>query len=157
MNASSLLMVIRSRTFGMLCSMTFSGVSNAAVITGNAEFFAPAIATVPCNGLPPLIRNLSMRSLFPQRPPQIPLRQIESGSRVLRVEAALQHDQSDTQAVSRLTQSASRRRQVFSAGLRQHAQTAVAKFLIRQRHVDHQVLIHMAEPHKRGGGEHVQD
>src|SRR6267142_2692587 len=64
MNASSLLMVIRSRTFGMLCSVTFSAVSNAAAITGSAEFFAPLIATVPRSAFPPLIRNLSIPSLY---------------------------------------------------------------------------------------------
>ena len=63
MNASSLLMVIRSRTLGMLCSVTFSAVSNAAAIAGSAEFFAPLIATVPRSAFPPLIRNLSMPSL----------------------------------------------------------------------------------------------
>ncbi len=63
MNASSLLMVIKSRTFGMLCSVTFSAVSKAAAITGSAEFFAPLIATVPRSAFPPLIRNLSIHSL----------------------------------------------------------------------------------------------
>src|SRR5882724_107820 len=63
MNASSLLMVIKSRTFGMLCSVTFSAVSKAAAITGSAEFFAPLIATVPRSAFPPLIRNLSIPSL----------------------------------------------------------------------------------------------
>ena len=62
MNASSLLMVIRSRTFGMLCSVTGSAVSSAAAITGSAEFFAPLIATVPRSVFPPLIKNLSMLS-----------------------------------------------------------------------------------------------
>src|ERR1700682_4657706 len=60
MNASSLLMVIKSRTFGILCTLTRSAVSSAPAITGDAEFFAPLIATVPCNGFPPLIRNLSI-------------------------------------------------------------------------------------------------
>src|SRR6266850_3568906 len=60
MNASSLLMVIRSRTFGMLCSVTGSAVSSAAAIAGSAEFFAPLIATVPRSAFPPLIKNLSM-------------------------------------------------------------------------------------------------
>src|SRR5882762_924394 len=64
MNASSLLMVIKSRTLGMLCSVTFSDVSKAAAITGSAEFFAPLIATVPRSAFPPLIRNLSIHSLF---------------------------------------------------------------------------------------------
>src|SRR5205814_8678938 len=60
MNASSLLMVIKSRTFGMLCSLTLSAVSKAAAITGSAQFFAPLIATVPRSAFPPLIRNLSL-------------------------------------------------------------------------------------------------
>ena len=66
MNASSLLMVIRSRTFGMLCRVTFSGVNKHAVMHGNAEFFAPLMATPPRNGFPPLIKNLSMRSHSPK-------------------------------------------------------------------------------------------
>jgi hypothetical protein len=48
----------------MLCSVTFSAVSKAAAITGSAEFFAPLIATVPRSAFPPLIRNLSIHSLF---------------------------------------------------------------------------------------------
>src|SRR6266446_403582 len=63
MNANSLLMVIKSRTFGMLCSVTFSAVSKAAAITGSAEFFAPLIATVPRSAFPPLIKNLSIPPL----------------------------------------------------------------------------------------------
>ena len=51
-------MVIRSRTFGMLCSVTFSAVSNAAAIAGSAAFFAPLIATVPRSAFPPLIKYL---------------------------------------------------------------------------------------------------
>src|SRR5260370_32477296 len=64
MNASSLLMVIRSRTFGMLCSVTCSSVSKAAAIAGSAEFFAPLISTVPRSAFPPLIKNLSIHAFF---------------------------------------------------------------------------------------------
>src|SRR5438105_3843862 len=62
MNASSFAIVIMSRTRGTLCSDTRSSVSSEAAIAGSAEFFAPLIATVPCSGFPPLIKNLSIRS-----------------------------------------------------------------------------------------------
>src|SRR5207253_2791440 len=65
MNASSLLMVTRSRTLGTFRTTTLSEVSSAAAITGSAEFFAPLTATLPRNAFPPLIRNLSIfRSAF---------------------------------------------------------------------------------------------
>src|SRR5947209_8167952 len=38
--------------------------TRAAAITCSAEFFAPLTATVPRSAFPPLIRNLSIRSLF---------------------------------------------------------------------------------------------
>ena len=47
MNASNLLMVMRSRTLGILWRVTGSFVSSAAAIAGSAEFFAPLMATVP--------------------------------------------------------------------------------------------------------------
>src|ERR1700741_2677204 len=100
MNASNLLMVIRSRTFGMLCSVTFSGVSRVAAIAGNAEFFAPLMATVPGSALPPLIRNLSIARLLSQCPPQISLGVRESLARFRSVDSQAQHDQRHAQMVS---------------------------------------------------------
>src|SRR5881227_3622352 len=64
MNASNLLIVTRSRTFGTLRTTTLSAVSSAAAIAGSAEFFAPLIATAPRSAFPPLIRNLSIHALF---------------------------------------------------------------------------------------------
>src|SRR6266446_4994904 len=128
MNARSLLMVMRSRTLGILCTVTWSAVSRAAAITGSAEFFAPLTLTVPCRGLPPLIRNLSIASERQKR-----IAQRRRGRRVaqrcdacgiylsnasckfpfccgqfflrtLGVHSMLQHYQCDSHVVSRLTQ-----------------------------------------------------
>src|SRR3984893_2273633 len=105
MNASSLLMVIRSRPFGMLCSVTFSAVSKDAAIAGNAEFLAPLMATVPRSGSPPLIRNLSIRCVLSQRLPQISFRTRQPSACLLGVEPEPQHHQRYPHTVSRLTQS----------------------------------------------------
>ncbi len=51
--------VMMSRTYGMLWSVTVSGVSSAAAMQGSAEFLAPLIETLPWSGRPPEIRNLS--------------------------------------------------------------------------------------------------
>jgi RNA polymerase sigma factor (sigma-70 family) len=56
--------VIRSLTYGTLCSVTVSGVSSVAARHGNAEFFAPPISTFPLSGLPPRILNLSILKLI---------------------------------------------------------------------------------------------
>ena len=53
MCASSLAMVMMSRTRGIFCSVTGSLVSSAAAIAGNAAFFAPLICTVPFSFFPP--------------------------------------------------------------------------------------------------------
>src|SRR5262249_15827043 len=145
MNASSLLMVIRSRTFGMLCSVTFSAVSSDAAMTGKAEFLAPLIATVPSSGLPPLIRNLSVDRLLSQRLTQISLRASQPGARMLGVQSQPQHDQRYSHVVSGLTQSEFGRGHVRAAGFGQDAQPAVAQLLIRQHDVDHQVLVDVPE------------
>jgi hypothetical protein len=58
-------MVIMSRTIATLWSATRSAVSKEAAMAGNAEFFAPLMATVPWRGTPPLMTNLSM-ILFPE-------------------------------------------------------------------------------------------
>jgi len=47
MKANSLAIVTISRTIGMLCRVTGSGVSKAAAMSGKAEFLAPAICSVP--------------------------------------------------------------------------------------------------------------
>src|ERR1044072_6377892 len=49
-----------SRTYGRLCRITVSPLSNAAAMQGKAEFFAPLIETRPRNSRPPVMRNLSM-------------------------------------------------------------------------------------------------
>src|SRR6516165_810970 len=119
MNASSLPMVIMSRTMGMLCSITGSEVSNAAAIAGSAEFFAPLIATEPCNRLPPRIRNLSILSLFADCPSQVALRLHKLLARCFRREIPLQHDQCHTQVVFALTQSVFHSRRFFAAPFHQ--------------------------------------
>src|SRR3954471_8293385 len=149
MNASSLLMVIRSRTFGMLCRITFSGVSSVAAITGSAEFLAPLIATVPCSALPPLIRNLSIARLLSQCLSQISLGVREFLSRFGVADSQSQHNQCDPQIVSGLTQRVFRNGQIFAAGLRENPLRAAAKLFIREHHVDHQVLVNVTQAHHR--------
>src|SRR3954471_8702188 len=151
MNASSLLMVIRSRTFGMLCSITFSGVRSVAAITGNAEFFAPLIATVPCSALPPLIRNLSIARLLSQCLPQISLRVRKFLSRFSGADSEAQHNERDSDIVSGLTQRVFRDRRIFAAGFRQNSLRTAAKLFIREHHVDHQVLVNVTKAHHRCG------
>src|SRR5260370_35045023 len=68
MKASNFRMGMMSRTMGTLRRVTGSAVSNAAAIAGSAEFFAPLIVTVPCSGLPPRIRNLSIHLFLFTRP-----------------------------------------------------------------------------------------
>ena len=60
MCASSLPMVMMSRTRGILSSSTRSLVRSAAAIAGSAAFFAPLMRTEPSSGLPPSISSLSM-------------------------------------------------------------------------------------------------
>src|SRR3989475_7504644 len=170
MNASSLLMVIRSRTFGMLCSLTLSAVNKAAAITGSAEFFAPLIATVPRSAFPPLIRNLSIPPfslcrgralarrifLFPHRLPQIPSLFLQSFLSVRSPNPQFQHHQGNPQIVSRRPQSMFRRGHTLPARLHQNPQRPLRKLLIRQHHVDHQVFIHMPQPRHHRRTQHVQ-
>ena len=52
--------VIRSRTYGTLRSVTDSGVSKVAARQGSAEFLAPLTATLPRKVFPPMILNLSI-------------------------------------------------------------------------------------------------
>src|SRR5579859_6283141 len=136
MNASSLLIVIRSRTLGRLCTATFSAVSKAAAITGSAEFFAPLIATEPRSAFPPRIKNLSIRSsqcslrtlcslcyflfLFPQRLSQISPGCRQSLPRLFRINAQFEHHQSHPHIVSRRPQSVFRRGQTLPPRLRQN-------------------------------------
>src|SRR6185503_5733080 len=81
MAASRRRVVSMSRTCGIFSSTTGSSVSNAAAIAGNAAFLAPLMRTVPSNGFPPRITNLSilldclshvafcgLQSLLSQRP-----------------------------------------------------------------------------------------
>src|SRR6267378_710256 len=166
MNASSLLMVIRSRTFGMLCSATFSEVSSAAAITGSAEFFAPLIATVPCSTFPPLIKNLSIP---PPASSPLASRRRKSQNRVflllLRTENPTTHSPSahrkspfatpsflfasavpipSFNITSATRISCPTTRNACPARLRQNPQRAIRQLLIRQQHVNHQVLIYMS-------------
>src|ERR1700730_11459273 len=168
MNASSLLMVMRSRTLGILWRVTGSFVSSAAAIAGNAEFFAPLMATVPSSGLPPLIRNLSMRAnqtkcemrtvsplmrlnefrpspLLTQRCTQMSFRIAQSFCCVSGVHLQFQHHQRHPQVVSRLTQSVFRSRQTLAAGVRQDAHHSLRNLAIRCFHIDHQVFINVSK------------
>src|SRR5215470_12458857 len=116
MNASNLLIVTKSRTFGMLCSVTGSAVSSAAAITGSAEFFAPLTATVPRSAFPPLIRNLSI-SCFAQCGAQVAARR-QFLLRCSSVYTQLQHDDRHSHIVSGRTQSVSGRTHILSTGVR---------------------------------------
>jgi hypothetical protein len=82
MNVSSLLIVMMSRTFGILCSVTGSAVSSPAAIAGSAEFFAPLMLTVPCSGFPPRILNLSISKFAETRGSAILLK-LSANSRVI--------------------------------------------------------------------------
>src|SRR5258705_4892044 len=118
-------MVMMSRTIGTLCSLTTSAVSREAAIAGNAEFFAPLIATVPRSGCPPVIRNLSMNSEFApacyrerlilsQRTPQVTLRFSQQPLRTAGIYILLQHHQCHSQIVSGIPQRVSRRGQLLA-------------------------------------------
>ena len=50
-----------------------SAVSNEAAMIGNTAFFAPLMATLPCNGTPPLIERLSMKEPVESIPPKLML------------------------------------------------------------------------------------
>src|SRR3989442_1581468 len=162
MCAINLLMVMMSRTRGMLCSVTLSCVSSAAAIAGNAEFFAPLMTTVPWRGFPPRIRNLSMRvpcpsrNSFAERLPQIAAGADQAAPRLLRADRALQHHERHAHIVSRRTQSVFCRRQFLPAGLRQYSQRPVPELFICQHRVNHQVLIHMSQPRHRRRRQHVE-
>ncbi len=53
-------MNLMSLRLGTRRMMQGSEVSKAAAMMGNAAFFAPLMATSPCNGIPPLINKLSI-------------------------------------------------------------------------------------------------
>ena len=124
---------------------------------GSAEFFAPLMATVPCSGFPPLIRNLSMRSHSPKACRKFPF---AKASRARALFASMPFSTSLAPRASRVPIDAKRVRRPDrsrAAGFRQNAQAALAKFLICQCHVDHQVVVYVPQAHHRRSGEHVQD
>ena len=57
MNFTSLRFGTRRMTQGSL-------VSNVAAMIGSTAFFAPLMATSPCNGTEPLIKKLSMNTQY---------------------------------------------------------------------------------------------
>src|SRR5882724_5961316 len=120
MNARSLLMVMRSRTLGILCTVTWSAVSRAAAITGSAEFFAPLTQTVPS-----CAEMRRMRYLFVQCLMQIPFCCCQFFLRILGVHSMLQHYQCDSHVVSRLTQGVFGCRQAPAASFSQDAHDAI--------------------------------
>ena len=113
--ASSLAMVMMSRTCGIFCRVTGSLVRSAAAIAGNAAFFAPLIRTVPSSLRPPWILNRSM--LFPlaccarlfvslrfERLPHVAAGLLQPSARVVYAGTCFQHNESHGQIVLRLTQ-----------------------------------------------------
>src|SRR6516225_2177571 len=172
MNASSLLMVTRSRTLGTFRTTTLSEVSSAAAITGSAEFFAPLTATLPRSAFPPLIRNLSIfHSAFFLRHsplvtghvahltkgnPQIVPCRFHSLPCLFRRNSQLQHHQRNAHVVSRRPQSVFRRRHISSACLRQNPQRPLRNLLICLNYINHQVFINMSKPRHRRGTQHVE-
>ena len=60
-------MVEMSANSGMLVSVSGSGVSNVAAISGRAAFLAPPMTISPCSGLPPLIRIASTQPFLRTR------------------------------------------------------------------------------------------
>src|SRR5437879_5812853 len=167
MNASSLLMVTRSRTLGTFRTTTLSEVSSAAAITGSAAFFAPLTATLPRNAFPPLIRNLSIfRSAFfslhsphatghfahlTKGNPQILPRRLQSLLCLL-----CRNPQLDAHMVSRRPQTVFCRRHISSARLGQNPQRPLRNLFIGLYYINHQVFINMSKPRHRRGTQHVE-
>ena len=173
MCASSLAMVMMSRTCGILCRCTASAVSSAAAMAGSAAFFAPLICTAPSSGLPPWILN---RSICPLRAilfcgaensrlAAAPLR--APGARCRLIPAAIAAPaaalapvfsitSASGQIVSRLPQGVFRRRRADSRRFLENPRAAAAQLLVCQRHVNHPILVNSAESHHRSGREHVQ-
>src|SRR5262249_40922736 len=60
-------MVRMSRTRGTRCKMTGSEVRSAAASSGSAAFWEPLAATEPLSRAPPLMTNLSILGLAPER------------------------------------------------------------------------------------------
>src|SRR5713226_1254959 len=99
---------------------------------------------------------ITTRWLFSQRPPQIVSRGLQSLLRVRSANPSFQHHQRNPQIVSRRPQIVFRRRHTLPARRRQNPQRPLRKLLIRQHHVDHQVLIHMPQPRHHCRTKHVQ-
>src|SRR6266403_1958104 len=93
---------------------------------------------------------------FPHRLSQISPQHLQFLPRLRRPHSQLQHHQRHSHIVSRRPQSVFRRGHLLPARLRQNPQRPVRKLLIRQQHVDHQVLIHVPQPRHHRRTQHVQ-
>src|SRR6516162_5231976 len=131
MNASSLLMVTRSRTLGTFRTTTLSEVSSAAAITGH-------------------VAHLTKGN------PQIVPRRFHSLPRLFRRNSQLQHHQRNAHVVSRRPQSVFRRRHISFACLRQNPQRPLRNLLICLNYINHQVFINMSKPRHRRGTQHFE-
>src|SRR5437899_4050966 len=100
---------------------------------------------------------LNLFPSFPQRPPQIPPRPRHQPLRLPRRHFLLQHHQRHPHIVSRRPQSVFRRGHTLPARFRQNPQRPFRNLFIRLHHINHQVLIHMPQPHHHCRTQHVQN
>src|SRR5581483_11346332 len=172
---SSLRVVSMSRTCGIFSRTTGSSVSRAAAMAGSAAFFAPLMRTVPSNGFPPRMTNLSIGEKSRLREEAVILtgasqrgaRQCDRLSdvafgvfqRCLGVRARhsrLLHHNRNGNAASCSAQRSPRLRLIESEDLLQDKNRAPGKLRVLLMEVDHEVAVDVSQPDHCACGKDVQ-